>query len=142
MRVESMNQSGFTFDAPLLHTPASQIPPKSPRCDDAEMIERLRAILPDLPDDIELDAPLRALGLEPHSLTHWHRARALDALIGGPFPEFQAYRADEGKLRYRRLPPLMPCPGYGNTQCGKPTRGGKRCAECLGIESEDLWNQE
>ena len=133
-----LSQSGFTFEGPLTTDPVSQIAAKAPKGDAAELVARLMAILPDLPDDIELDAPLLALGLTKESLTGWHRTRAMDALLGMN-PTFQAYRAENG-LRYRRLPPLLPCPGYEDRSCGKPTRGGKRCVACSEIENEDLWN--
>jgi hypothetical protein len=46
-----------------------------------------------------------------------------------------------GPLRYRRLPPMMPCPGFDGIPCDAKTRGGVRCQKCLRIEEEDLWNQ-
>ena len=139
-------QAAFAFDTPLTHDPVSQLAPIAPKPDNEEMTRRLAAVLPDLPDDIDLDAPLLAIGFEKHSLTGWHRSRALDALIGGPAPDFQAYTVSQEsngalKIRYRRLPPLMPCPGYSGFECGKPTRGGVLCTEHRKWEEEDLWVQ-
>lgn len=138
-----MDQTGFVFDAPLLHIPASQLPPPRPKPteeDGAELVERLRSLLPDLPDDIELDDILLAAGFEKHSLINWHRARALDALVGPPGPLYQAYRTEATKYRYRRLPPMEVCPGFEDETCTVLTRGGVRCDKHLLIEEESLWN--
>jgi hypothetical protein len=62
----------------------------------------------------------------------------MDALLVMQGGEFQAYRPDGIKIRYRRLPPLMPCPGE---DCQQATRGGVLCFACLKVEEEDLWNQ-
>lgn len=135
-------QAGFLFEAPLSADPVSQLPTPAPRCENKEFVDRLRVVLDSVPDDIDIDAPLLAIGLSKESLTGWHRARSMDALIGGLFPVFQAYVASGEKLRYRRLPPLEACPGFGDSVCGKPTRGGIRCPHHACMEAEDLWNQE
>lgn len=139
-------QAGFSFDAPLETIPASQLPPKPERPDEAAFTERLRTLLPNLPDDICLDDLLLAAGLPSHALTGWHRARALDVLLVRP-PVFQAYVAGDnghgGKLfRYRRLPPLEPCPGFDDETCETLTRGGVRCDRHAAMEDEALWNHE
>lgn len=136
-------QSGFFFDAPLTSDPVSQLVPRAPRCEKEQFVERLRGLLDSIADDIDIDAPLLAIGLAKESLTGWHRARSMEALIGGPFPAFQAYYADpeRKKLRYRRLPPLMSCPGFGDSPCRRATRGGLRCPEHADMEAEDLFNQ-
>lgn len=138
-----MEQAGFIFDEPLTHIPASQVPPPRPKPteeDGAELVERLRGLLCELPDDIELDDLLLAAGFEKQSLVNWHRARALDAILGQPGPFFQAYRVDTNKYRYRRLPPLEVCPGFEDETCTVLTRGGVRCQRHLDIEEESLWN--
>jgi hypothetical protein len=141
-----MEQAGFSFDAALTGIPKTQLPaiPKRETAD--EFADRLKATLEDLPDDIELDTLLLTAGLDRLSLTGWHRARALEVLIGGPDPAFQSYTAEKLgngalKLRYRRLPPMMPCPGYGDLECGRPTRAGVRCSLHADMEEEDLFDQ-
>jgi hypothetical protein len=62
----------------------------------------------------------------------------MDALLIMHGGEFQAYLPGAGKVRYRRLPPLMPCP---DEDCQVATRGGVRCLACRAVEEEDLWNQ-
>jgi hypothetical protein len=67
----------------------------------------------------------------------------MEALLVGPTGgEFQAYKTDAGTIRFRRLPPLMPCPGFEGIECGRQTRGGIRCEACLRVEEEDRWNEE
>lgn len=126
-------QSSMLFEAPLTTEPVSQLPAPRPANAAEELLAKLANVLPSLPDDIDIDAPLLAIGLTRTSLTGWHRARAIDVLIGGMTPIFQAYIAESGKLRYRRLPPMLPCPGYdaytNGTPCGTPTRGGVLCPQ-------------
>lgn len=139
-----MDQSDFSFDAPLIATPASQITTRT-MSDISEIISKLSDVLPTLPDDIDIDAPLRAIGMSDSAITGWHRARSMDVLIGDKYPVFQAYVVEQIagalKIRYRRLPPLMPCPGYGDETCGSPTRGGKRCEKHAEVEAMDLYDQ-
>lgn len=66
----------------------------------------------------------------------------MEALLDPLAPVFQCYRTVEGKFRYRRLPPLELCPGYGEQTCTVKTRGGVRCPRNLAVEEEDLWNQD
>jgi hypothetical protein len=122
----------------ITETPASQLPTRAPREDAAQLIDRLKALLSEVPDDICLDDLLQAAGFPLPSLTGWHRARALDALLG-PYPAFQAYDAGLNKLRYRRLPPLEACPGFGDEECSTLTRGGVLCAKHAEYEEEDIW---
>lgn len=140
-----MDQTGFLFDAPLLHHPASQLPPPRPKPtedDGLALVERLRALLCEMPDDIALDDLLLAAGFEKEALINWHRARALDALVGPPGPVYQAYKVEPYKYRYRRLPPMELCPGFDDETCTVLTRGGVRCPRHLAIEEESLWNQD
>lgn len=149
-----MDQAGFSFDAALDHIPASQLPPTSPHqrihtvSENENFVEKLSAVLPDLPDDIDLDDLLLAVGLQKHSLIDWHRSRALDALLGSSI--YQAYDANPDpdnrrlirQMRFRRLPPFDLCPGFEGETCNVPTRGGVRCDKHLDMEEESLWNQE
>lgn len=138
-------QNSFFFDQILDHDPAPQIAPKpiTPAADipipsnAAAFVARARAVACDLADELAADDVLDAMGIPSHSRTGWHRSRVMDSLLVMHGGEFQAYLSD-GALRYRRLPPLMPCPG---DECQQATRGGVLCFHCLKIEEEDLWNQ-
>jgi hypothetical protein len=144
-------QAGFFFDAPLLNDPAPLIaPPPTPApaagillpADDS-LVETARAVIATMPDDLDYDEVLDAIGLHPLSRTGWHRARVMEALLVSPDGgEFQAYKTDAGKIRFRRLPPLMPCPGFEEIECNRQTRGGVRCETCRNAEEEDRWNEE
>lgn len=145
------SQCGFLFDAPLVNDPAPLIAPPPPPLPatgiilpaDDSLVAAARAVIATLPDDLDYDEVLDAMGLHPLSRTGWHRSRVLEALLVGPAGgDFQAYRTADGKLRYRRLPPLMPCPGFEGIECTRMTRGGARCPCCLRTEEEDCWNEE
>lgn len=103
-----------------------------------DLVSVFRQVASGLPDDIDYDDMLAAAGLQKHSITGWHRSRAMESLLP-PEGEYQAYLVTPGGVRFRRLPPYELCPGEG---CNKPTRGGVRCIKCLASEEEDLWNQE
>jgi hypothetical protein len=146
------DQLGFFFDAPLVGMPASQLPP--PRVAEPQPVElrellqmsagglvaHLWAFSEILADDIDYDDLLKAAGFTPESITGWHRARALDALLP-PNGEYQAYQPALGKVRFKRL---YPCPGFDGIECSSRamTGGGVRCRKCLKLEEEDLFNQE
>ena len=144
-------QAGFLFDAPLTEIPASQLPTPvkkeaAPadllRLSANELIARVQEIAPTLDDDIAYFDALLAIGFPQHAITSWHSSRMLDGLLP-PNGDFQAYKPEDGgQIRFRLLPPLMPCPGFEDIPCTRTTRGGARCLQCAAIETEDLWNQE
>jgi hypothetical protein len=148
-------QFGFTFDAPLVEMPVSQLPKRAPvpadlaKMDDSALIAHLAAIAEAIEEtDIHYNAVLDLAGFPAHSQTGALRSRMLDAILP-PNGNWQGYRRD-GELRFRRLPPLelRRLPVVEDEQCRgelcagalKPalTRGGALCSRCADAELEDL----
>jgi hypothetical protein len=153
-------QTGFFFDAPLEHIPVSQLPPPAPPpapkvaapapSDNEAFVQAALVVLETIEDGFDIETVLAAMGVHKLSISGWHKSRILDAVRRpvpglsfdqGPYGPFQAYR-DGNNIRYRRLPPVLPCRGWDGADCKNLARGAGPCAACKAMEAEDEFNQE
>lgn len=155
-----MEQTGFFFDAPLEHIPATQIPAAAPvpkpvpppvvhqvkREDDEAFVQKALVVLETIEDDFDTDDVLEIMGVEVLSRKGWHRARVMEAIRRpvtglpfdqGPYGPFQA-RKDGSNMRYRRLPPMQACGGWEGRECSEIVRGEALCLKCRDLEADSL----
>lgn len=143
-----MSQASFFFDAPLTETPASQIPPKpvipaSIPTECEAFVQAALVVLETIADGFDVQDVLKAMGVPKLSIIGWHWSRVLEAIKRptpglpydqGPYGPFQSYKQD-GKTLYRRLPPIVLCPGWDGSECTETVRAGAHCPKCRELES-------
>lgn len=96
----------FLFAEGMTETPKAvftkTVRPACTRMTDQEITEAINNSISGLPDDVSTDDVLDLAGISPVSRTAWHRSHVIAALIP-PCGKYQAHRADDGKIRYRRI---------------------------------------